>query len=411
MVVNRKPSEQPAVDGPTYSSRFLQKKHYRQALHRVTYEINPGDTLYQLLVDQGIDPGEVEQLATASRPYVDLRSLRAGEELQLVFASRSRRLEKLRYQDTEGRRLTLGRTPWGWVASNSTREAVVTTAVARGTIKDSLYRSAVEAGIDFELAMGLADIFGWDIDFFVDLRADDRYAFLYEKKYEEGDFIGNGRILLARFENAGTLHQAYYFKVPGEEPGYYDAEGRALRKQFLKSPLRYTRISSGFSRRRLHPILKIYRPHLGIDYAAPVGTPVVAIGEGRVTRKGWVNGYGRLIEIRHNHRYLSSYGHLSRYAANLRQGSNVKQGQVIGYVGASGLATGPHLDFRFKMDGRYVNPLDIRFPAARSVPREYLPAFRERMAMLEEKFMQTLARMKDMEAVDTASVVLADQAG
>ena len=157
---------------------------------------------------------------------------------------------------------------------------------------------------------------------------------------------------------------------------------------FLKSPLRYSRISSGFSKRRLHPILKIYRPHPGIDYAAPTGTPVQTVGDGRVIFRGWKKGYGRLIAIRHNSRYTTSYGHLYRYASKLKVGSNVKQGQVIGYVGASGLATGPHLDFRMKKDGRFVNPLKNRLPAARPVPKNYLADYKQRVASLEEKLDQ-----------------------
>jgi murein DD-endopeptidase MepM/ murein hydrolase activator NlpD len=234
--------------------------------------------------------------------------------------------------------------------------------------------------------MALADIFAWDIDFFVDLRPGDRYEFMYEKQYRDGNLVGNGRITAAHFYTESVGHRAYRYEVTGRGADYYGEEGNSLRKQFLKSPLRYSRISSGFSKRRLHPILKIYRPHPGIDYAAPTGTPVVSVGDGRVTYKGWKNGYGKFIVIRHNSRYTTTYGHLSRYAPRLKAGASVNQGQVIGYVGATGLATGPHLDFRMKKDGRFVDPRKVSIPAARPVPAEHMTDFKQRVAKLEEEF-------------------------
>jgi murein DD-endopeptidase MepM/ murein hydrolase activator NlpD len=289
----------------------------------------------------------------------------------------------------QGQVLATTRTEQGWTTSRYAKPVVVTSALARGAIKDSLYQSAVDENIDFELALALADIFAWDIDFFVDLRAGDHYSFLYGQRFREGKLVGNGRIVAAHFQNGSTRHRAYYYQAPGKRADYYDGQGNSLRKVFLKSPLRYSRISSGFSKRRLHPILKIYRSHPGVDYAAPTGTPVAAVGDGRVISRGWKNGYGRFIAIRHNSRYVTSYGHLYRYASEIKVGSNVKQGQVIGYVGASGLASGPHLDFRMKKDGRFVNPLKNRLPAARPVPPNYLSDFKKRVASLEEELAQT----------------------
>jgi murein DD-endopeptidase MepM/ murein hydrolase activator NlpD len=289
----------------------------------------------------------------------------------------------------QGQVVAATRTEQGWTTSRYDKPVVVTSALARGAIKDSLYQSAVDENIDFELALALADIFAWDIDFFVDLRPGDHYAFLYDQHFRDGKLVGNGRIAAAHFDNGSTRHRAYYYQAPGKRADYYDDQGNSLRKVFLKSPLRYTRISSGFSKRRLHPILKIYRPHPGVDYAAPTGTPVVAVGDGRVILRRWKKGYGRCIAIRHNSRYITSYGHLYRYASKIKVGSNVKQGEVIGYVGASGLATGSHLDFRMKKDGRFVNPLKNRLPAARPVPPNYLSDFKKRVASLEEELAQS----------------------
>jgi len=388
----------PQMDLPTtpYTDRFAQKKEYRQRFRHIVHRIKPGDTLYQILVNHGVQSREVGALIAASKSQPDFQQLRAGESLELFLNRNSQRLEKIRYQDMHGQVLTMSRLDREWVSSRYDKPFVVTTALARGTIRDSLYQSAIDEGVDFELALALADIFAWDIDFFVDLRHQDSYQLLYEQRFRDGKLIGNGRIIAAHFLNNGTHHQAYYYQVPGRVDDYYTSDGRSLRKIFLKSPLRYSRISSGFSRRRLHPILKIYRPHLGIDYAAPAGTPVVAVGDGRVIFKGWKEGYGRFIAIRHNSHYTTTYGHLSRYASRISKGSAVKQGHVIGYVGASGLATGAHLDYRMKKDGRFINPLKVRFPAARPIPPDHLEPFRQRAAYLEDKIDQLLAQAEPL---------------
>ena len=392
LVVSLKPRQQlPSTNSPTtfYVDRFAEKKNYRRSVHGTAHTIALGDNLYQVLVNHGVKIQEVGGLIAAWRSLPELQKLRPGEILELIFARDSQRLEKVRYQNMHGQVLATTRTEQGWTTSRYAKPVVVTSALARGAIKDSLYQSAVDENIDFELALALADIFAWDIDFFVDLRSGDHYAFLYGQRFREGKLVGNGRIVAAHFQNGSTRHRAYYYQAPGKRADYYDDQGNSLRKVFLKSPLRYSRISSGFSKRRLHPILKIYRPHPGVDYAAPTGTPVVAVGDGRVISRRWKNGYGRFIAIRHNSRYTSSYGHLYRYASKIKVGSNVKQGQVIGYVGASGLATGPHLDFRMKKDGRFVNPLKNRLPAARPVPPNYLSDFKKRVASLEEELAQT----------------------
>jgi len=386
----KKPSPQnsPAV---IYPGRFTEKKNFRQSLRSEAHSIKRGDSLYQILKSHGVEVRDMGKLLAACNSLPELQRLIPGELLNLFFSTDSQQLMKVRYQNSDGKVLTLTHGEFGWITSRYSQPLVVTPALARGTIKDSLYQSAMDKKIDFELALELADIFAWDIDFFVDLRPGDNYTFLYEQKYKEGKLVGNGRITAAHFHNDSAHHLAYYYKVPGRNADYYDDEGKSLRKQFLKSPLRYSRISSGYSRRRLHPILKIYRPHPGIDYAAPVGTPVAAVGDGRVIFKGWKNGYGRYIAIRHNNRYTTTYGHLSRYAPNLKKGTNVKQGQVIGYVGASGLASGPHLDFRMKKNGSFVNPLKMRFPAALPVPERYMEDFKQRVAHLEEQLDHLLA--------------------
>ncbi|MCK4649331.1 M23 family metallopeptidase, partial [bacterium] len=223
--------------------------------------------------------------------------------------------------------------------------------------------------------------------FLTEPRPGDRFLLAWEKYVDDGKTVLDGRILTAQYINRHRTHTAIYFEDPEGNRGYFTEEAKSLRKQFLRSPLSYRRISSYFSYRRFHPILKVYRPHPGIDYAAPIGTPVRSIGDGRVVYCGWKRGFGRFIKIKHPRGYYTTYGHLRRYAKGIRTGIRVKQGQIIGYVGSSGLSTGPHLDFRMIKNGKYVNFLKLKLPAVKSVKKKYLEEFnrikKERLTQLE----------------------------
>jgi murein DD-endopeptidase MepM/ murein hydrolase activator NlpD len=223
--------------------------------------------------------------------------------------------------------------------------------------------------------MSMADVFECQVDFATDLRAGDDFKVYFEYAVKGGRRAGKGRILAAELTVNGQSHRAYYYSYPEGGGAYYDDKGRSMARRFLRAPLNYRRISSSFSYKRFHPILKIYRPHLGIDYAAPTGTPVSAIGSGKVSYVGWKGGYGRYVEIRHDRTYKSTYAHLSRYANGVRAGSRVTKGQVIGYVGSSGLSTGPHLDFRFYKNGKAINFLKTKFPHSKSIPESEVPDF------------------------------------
>jgi murein DD-endopeptidase MepM/ murein hydrolase activator NlpD len=246
-----------------------------------------------------------------------------------------------------------------------------------------------------EIAYMLSEIFAWQIDFSTDLRKGDYFRAIVEEYRGRDEKIKINTILAAEFYNNGKLYQAFRYADPDGRVDYYDGTGTSVRRKFLKSPLKYKRISSRFSRRRLHPILKIYRPHLGVDYAAPSGTPVVSVGDGEVVLAGWKGGFGNCVKVRHNGIYQTLYGHLRGFARGIRRGKRVKQGQVIGYVGSTGLSTGPHLDFRLTVRGKYVNPLTINLPAADPVKKAYRDEFRklvfEHMEFLDEEETTVLA--------------------
>jgi murein DD-endopeptidase MepM/ murein hydrolase activator NlpD len=247
-------------------------------------------------------------------------------------------------------------------------------ATVAGSIESSLFGTIEAIGEEDQLALDLADIYAWDVDFNTEIQSGDSFRVAVEKLSLDGAFARYGRILAAEFVRGDRVLRA--FRHEGTSGvGYYDAEGRPLRKAFLRSPLRFTRISSRFSRSRLHPILRVRRAHLGVDYAAPPGTPVAAAADGVVSAAGWMGGYGRTVKIRHANGYETLYGHLSRI--DVRRGQRVAQGARVGAVGATGMATGPHLDYRMSRNGRFVDPLRLVSPPAEPVPANEGPAFAE----------------------------------
>ncbi len=239
-----------------------------------------------------------------------------------------------------------------------------------GSIEDNLYSSGLKAGLAPSIILELSDIFSSQIDFTTDLRKGDTFSVIVSKN--PGSLR---RILAARLNVNGETYEAYYFKVPNSQGAYYDENGNSLEKSFLKAPLQYRRISSFFTKKRFHPILKIYRPHFGIDYAAPMKTPVSSVGDGKVIFVGTKGGFGKIVEIKHDDTYTSSYGHLSKFAPKLKVGKMVKKGEVIGYVGMTGLATGPHLDFRFYEKGRPVDFTKISPTHRLSIPQNMMAQY------------------------------------
>ena len=246
---------------------------------------------------------------------------------------------------------------------------------ASGTIKTSLWNTFQDNNLDVNLGMRLSDVYAWTIDFY-GLQKGDHFKVNYEELYVDSAYIGTGRIIASEFTSNGKGFYAFYFDKDSVR-GYYDDAGNSMRKSFLKAPLKFSRISSRFTGARMHPVLRIVRPHYGVDYAAPSGTPVVALGDGRIQDANWKGGYGRFISIRHNSVYTTTYAHLSGYAKGIKPGIFVKQGDLIGYVGMSGLATGPHLDFRVYQNGNPVDPLKMVSPPAKPVDAIYRNAYNQ----------------------------------
>ena len=258
-----------------------------------------------------------------------------------------------------------------------TIEPEIRLATAAGVIKRSLFIDGQKLGLSDAMILKLTDIFGWDIDFALDLRVNDRFSLIYEKIYKDGNFLKNGRILAAEFVNRGKPIRAVLYTNSNGRTDYYSESGLTMRKTFLRNPVDFTRISSRFNLRRKHPILNRIRAHRGVDYAASIGTPVKATADGKITSIGRNGGYGRTVEMKHGSNYGTLYAHLSRYARGMKKGKNIAQGQIIGYVGKSGLATGPHLHYELRVNGLHKNPLTVNFPNAETVAEKNLAEFKK----------------------------------
>ena len=335
-------------------------------------KVSRGDTLSGIFKRMGI-LRELPTVMKAGPAARALSNLRPGEALTLVLAQD--RLQRLHYRPQDGDELNITRTPDGLQTNVVQHHYEHRLFYAGGSIQNSLFIDGQRAGLSDRLIMQLAEIFGWDIDFALDLRPGDHFTVVYDSLYENGIRVREGNIVAAEFINQGRSFRAIRYTDPSGGTDYYAPDGRSLRKAFLRTPVQFSRISSRFNLHRKHPILNRVRAHTGVDYAAPIGTPVRAAGDGKVIYKGWRGGYGRFIVLQHGQRYSTAYGHLSRFAANLQAGARVHQGQIIGYVGQSGLATGPHLHYEFRINGTHRDPLTVKLPAAQPLKRQYVADF------------------------------------
>ena len=333
----------------------------------------PRTTFSGFLADQGLEPDTIQEVVQDTRPVYNLASVRAGNEVTLVTSGQGA-LREIGYEIDPEHMLWIRKQSPGFDATVKQIPFSVQVAQVSGTVHSSLFTAIEKEGEQDQLAIKFADIFAWDFDFNTDTQNGDRFEVVVQKKILNGKFTGYGHILAAEYDSGGHRYQALRFHDPSGQPAYYAPSGKAVKKAFLRSPLMFAApITSHFSYHRFHPILKRYLPHLGIDYGAPVGSKVQAVAEGRVIFAGWDGGGGREIKLRHADGYETFYLHLSRILVHV--GEHVHQGQIIALTGDTGLSTGPHLDFRVLVHGKFENFLALKLPPARSVSRKDWPQF------------------------------------
>jgi murein DD-endopeptidase MepM/ murein hydrolase activator NlpD len=338
--------------------------------------IRRGDTVSTILVRIGVQDPEALAYLLQARDVRSLYQLVPGRTIRAVTTADGR-LERLTYIRTDGKRLAVERTPEGFKATEERPAVERRPTYSSGEIVHSLFGATDAAGLHENVAIQIAEIFSSDIDFHRDLRTGDRFSVVYEANYVDDEFVGIGRVVAAEFINQGRTHRAVFFESDSGGSGYYTPEGDNMRRAFLRSPLEFSRITSGFSHSRFHPVLKTWRSHRGVDYGAPTGTRVRATGNGVVNFAGWKGSYGNVVILRHPNGYTTLYAHLSGFGEGIRRGARVSQGQVIGRVGSTGMATGPHLHYEFHVNGVHRNPLRMAMPPGPPITDELRPAFEQ----------------------------------
>ncbi len=343
---------------------------------RYDFRLSENDTFHRILSYLDVPGVQTQGIIQKAKGVYDLRTLKKGDVMRVYATGNS--VDAIEYRMNEFEVLNITRdasVPDGFKAAVTRLPHDVRTMTVAGVIQNSLYEDGIKAGADAQGIMNFSDIFAWDVDFAADIRKGDTFKIYYETHYVDGKFLKTGKIIGAEMVNDGRKFTAVYFEGKDGKGGYYDEDGKSLRRMLLKSPLRFSRITSRFTNSRFHPILKIYRPHHGIDYAAPTGTPVEASGSGRVTFAGWKSGYGNFIELRHPNGYVTGYGHLSRIKRGVSPGRAVEQSEIIGYVGSTGISTGPHLHYEIKYNGTLINPLRIKAQPNMAVAKTDMQSF------------------------------------
>lgn len=353
-----------------------------------------GDTLSTVFAKVGLSPAVMHAVLASSPDAKQLSRLKIGQTLEFQLTEQGE-LASLRSKLNSLETLALEQTPNGYVFKKEQVKPEVSTVYARGEIDSSLFLAAKRAGLSHNLTMDLANVFGYDIDFALDIRKGDSFEVIYEEKTVEGQRVGTGNILAARFTNRGKTYSAVRYTSKEGTTSYYNADGTSMRKAFIRTPVDFARISSRFSNGRKHPILNKIRAHKGVDYAAPHGTPIKSAGDGKVLLAGRKGGYGNTVIIQHGQRYRTLYAHMQGFAKGVRNGSTVKQGQIIGYIGTTGLSTGPHLHYEFQVDGVHVDPLGLKLPMADPIAKSEMPRFMQQsqplMARMDEERATMLA--------------------
>jgi murein DD-endopeptidase MepM/ murein hydrolase activator NlpD len=365
-------------------------------------ELGRGDTLARSLASHGVSGRVADRIAREMIGHFDFRRSQPGHSYQLV-QDENGEVESFRYRTSETVSYELYRgTEGNYEVVRDEAQLWPRQVMIAGIVTSSLYEAITDLGARAQLANDFTDVFAYDVDFSRMVKAGDEFRILYERLFRTGEdgeeiFVRPGQILAARYGGASGEYSAVYFEPEEGRGGYYRSDGSSVERQFLMAPVRYARITSRYSAARHHPILKVTRPHHGIDYAAPTGTPVFAVAKGEVIYKSWAGGYGNLVKVRHDNGYVSYYGHLSRFSDGLGVGDRVSQKQQIGYVGSTGLSTGPHVCFRVAKDGEFVNPIRMPSPAGPPLPAELRESF--------EAYRDTL-----LASLDSGSLVASDEA-
>ncbi|MBF0255743.1 MAG: peptidoglycan DD-metalloendopeptidase family protein [Gammaproteobacteria bacterium] len=342
------------------------------------HKISSGESLSTIFNDLGLSQGLLIRIDKATPKELSLSKIKPGQTFRLKLSDQGE-FEELIWVKTPVESLHI--TPAGdsFDFRQEIKELDKKESQTSGAIKNSLFIDGQKAGLSDGIIMKLAEVFQWDIDFALGLREGDRFSLIYDEYHLNGEKYSDGEIIAAEFVNQGKSHKAIRYEHKDGSVGYYTPEGKSLRKAFIMTPVEFTRISSGFTPQRWHPVLKKWRSHKGVDYAAPTGTPVKAAGDGKIKFSGWQGGYGRVVIVEHARNYTTVYGHLSRFAKRNEVGSLVKQGQIIGYVGQSGLATGPHLHYEIRIAGKHTDPIKVTsLPAAQGIPDREFKRFRAR---------------------------------
>lgn len=380
------PSAADAETDPEFKARVaaLQQKldaALDEETRTTTAQKRKGEVLSSVLKRLGVDTQTIYRIAAVDKQHLLSRFV-PGEKFEALYSHGALQLTRHISKTTQ---VVAKKTATGWSIEKITLPVELHTASAAGTIKDSLYLSGKNAGLSDKVIISLANLYQWEIDFARQLRPGDRFKVLYEKKYLNGEYIGDGRIIAAEVITRDGAHKAFLLTdKQGNTIGYYDEKGHNLRKAFMRNPVDFVRITSGFTHKRWHPIQHRWKAHRGVDYGGKIGTPVHVTGNGRITFRGWKQGYGRVVFVKHGHKYTTVYAHLSRFG-KYKKDDYVKQGQIIGYIGQSGWASGPHLHYEFRINGQHVDPLSVRFPDASPVPRKYRAQFAQRVRLLDSQ--------------------------
>jgi len=346
---------------------------YSDSLDHLTYSVKKNETLSDILNNLGVSANEIGNIVTQAKNVLDVRKIVAGNIYHSFTDNDSANTLVYFVYEKSPKRFVVFDLKDSIRVYESEKEVKVVEVQKSGIIDQSLYISLLDLNASPELAIKLSQIFAWQIDFY-HLQKGDNFKVIYDRLFIDDKFFAVGKIKVAYFYHNKKEYFAFPF-IQDSVVQYFDENGNSLRKAFLKAPLEFGRISSRYSKSRLHPVLKTRRPHLGVDYAAPVGTPIRTTGDGIIAEIGYNSGAGRFVKVRHNSVYSTMYLHMSRYAKGLKKGVNVKQGQVIGYVGSTGLATGPHVDYRFFMNGRAVDPLKVELPPSEPINKELIVEF------------------------------------